>query len=456
MHLTKKTSLLLTLIVAGGSGLLFLASRQANSLQISLSSLFLLILTGALIAFVLVYFLYDATLLPASAAASDSRQGSRFSPSVSQDLSILSRMQYAIDQHSIISKTDVAGRIIYVNDLFEQVSGYKRNELIGQTHRVIKSDKHSDEFFTGMWQTISEGRIWHGEVCNQRKNGEYYWVESTIVPFVNERGNPYEYISVRTDITKIKKYEEALLKAKNEAEEANQIKSRFLSNISHELRTPLNAILGFTQVLEMNDSIDSEGKEFINEIHKAGNYLVSLFDDLLDMGCVENGTLTLNITELCIYDLLDECIQLSTMLLEGRGIKLISNVDNCQTTFIKADHRRLKQVVLNLLTNAIKYNKENGSVHLQCMKQGDDKILIKISDTGVGMSRDEIMQIFQPFVRVGENQQSIRGTGIGLALSKSIMQKMSGDILVDSVKGEGSVFTIQLSLDTTDSLALAG
>ena len=416
-----------------------------------MNSAIFLVLFGALIAIVVMALLYDTTTLVRD--KHQSKWVARTPADESHDLSILTRMQYAIDQHSIISKTDVTGRIIYVNDLFEKVSGFKRNELIGQTHRVIKSDKHSDEFFNDMWETISQGRIWHGEVCNQRKNGETYWVESTIVPFVNSRGNPYEYISVRTDITKIKNYEQALLNAKNEAEEANSIKSRFLSNISHELRTPLNAILGFTQVLEMNDTIDTEGKGYINEIHKAGNYLVSLFDDLLDLGCLENGTLSMSMNEFCVYDLMDECLNLIAMIATAQGIKLDSNIENCQTTFINADRKRLKQVVLNLLTNAIKYNIEGGTVGLQCMKHDDSRIMIEISDTGIGMSQGEIEKIFQPFVRVGESQEKVRGTGIGLALSRNIMLEMGGDIVVDSTQGQGSKFTIMLNTENPRQVA---
>ena len=358
--------------------------------------------------------------------------------------SAVTRMQQCIDHHSIISKTDVAGRIIYANELFERISGYSSDELLGQTHRIIKSDRHPKSFYDDMWKTISSGNVWQGEVCNRRKNGEYYWVESTIVPFCDDKGIPYEYISVRTDVTKIKEFEQAMLIAKNEAEEANNIKSKFLSNISHELRTPLNAIIGFAQVMELNESIDEEGKDHLNEINKAGQYLLSLFNDLLDLGCIENNRLSINKTIVSLHEVLDECIHLITIMASAQNIQLIFDIENCESIFINIDEKRLKQVVINLLSNAVKYNKPNGEVIIQCYASENGDISIDIIDTGEGLSEEEISLIFKPFVRVGENQNTILGTGVGLSLSKSIMQKMDGDIYVQSIKGQGSTFTINI------------
>ena len=157
--------------------------------------------------------------------------------------------------------------------------------------------------------------------------------------------------------------------------------------------------------------------------------------------------------EFCVYDLMDECLNLIAMIATAQGIKLDSNIENCQTTFINADRKRLKQVVLNLLTNAIKYNIEGGTVGLQCMKHDDSRIMIEISDTGIGMSQGEIEKIFQPFVRVGESQEKVRGTGIGLALSRNIMLEMGGDIVVDSTQGQGSKFTIMLNTENPRQVA---
>ena len=171
--------------------------------------------------------------------------------------------QSALDEHAIVSITDIRGNIIYANEKFEQISQYSQDELIGQNHRIIKSDFHPDSFFTTMWKTIAGGNVWHGQIRNQAKDGSPYWVETTIRPYLNEQGKPEQYIAIRTDITHLKAMEvkqkevnrllaeekDLTVQERNKADKANKAKSEFLSSMSHELRTPLNAILGFSQLL---------------------------------------------------------------------------------------------------------------------------------------------------------------------------------------------------------------
>ncbi len=147
----------------------------------------------------------------------------------------------AIDEHAIVSATNVQGNIVYVNDKFCSISGHSREELIGQNHRMVKSGEHSTEFYNNLWKTISSGSPWHGEVRNLTKDGKSYWVRASIIPFLNEKGKPFRYVSIRTDVTAMKEMEVSLSQAKEVADQANRSKSDFLANMSHEIRTPMNA-----------------------------------------------------------------------------------------------------------------------------------------------------------------------------------------------------------------------
>jgi len=193
-----------------------------------------------------------------------------------------------LDQHAIVSITDVTGIVTFVNDKFCSISGYSQQELLGKNHRILKSGHHPDSFFEEMWDTISQGKVWHGAICNRCKNGSEYWVDSTIVPFLDESGLPYQYVSARTNITKLKQIEADLLSAKEVAETANTAKSQFLSSMSHELRTPLNAIIGFSQLLEFSE-LDSEQSGNVKEILRAGDHLLTLINEVLDLSSVESG-----------------------------------------------------------------------------------------------------------------------------------------------------------------------
>jgi PAS domain S-box-containing protein len=197
----------------------------------------------------------------------------------------LENQHVALDKHAIISITDVNGIISYVNDQFIDISGYSRDELIGKNHNILNSGHHDKEFFAGIWSTVINNEIWQGEICNRNRNGEIYWLYTTIVPFMDERQMPYQYVSVHNDITSRVLAQNNLEMARDNAVNANEAKSDFLSRISHELRTPLNAILGFSQLLNINGDniIPTTLKEYTNEIRMAGDHLLKLINELLDL-----------------------------------------------------------------------------------------------------------------------------------------------------------------------------
>lgn len=348
----------------------------------------------------------------------------------------LTQQKETLDHHAIVSIADRQGNITYVNDKFCEVSGYNRDELIGKNHRVLKSDQHPKEFYQDIWDTISQGDIWKGNICNQGKDKSYYWVESTISPFLDDMGIPYQYVSIRTEITHF-------LKAKIEAEEANKAKSEFLSSMSHELRTPMNAVLGFSQLLLMKAK-DDDAKENINEIINAGEHLLELINQVLELSKIESGTLPLSIESYPLTDLINDCLLTMMPSANQKKIEINNKIDPLNSSMIKVDKTQFRQVVFNLLTNAIKYNQKNGKVIIDCMRINENILRISISDTGKGLTAKQQSRIFKPFDRAGAENSHIPGTGLGLVISKDLIERMNGSIGFESEAEKGSCFWIQI------------
>ena len=605
----------------------------------------------------------------------------------------LDRLRATLDQHAIVSVADCMGRIVYVNDRFCAVSGYTREEVLGQNHRILKSGHHPQSFYDEMWATIALGRTWQGELCNRRKDGSLYWVASTIVPFLDDNGLPVEYVSIRTDITELKRNQaqkhllaqaleasvdgiaiadarepdlplihvnpafeamtgysreeilghncrflqngdkqqpgldeirhalkqgrpgralvrnyrkdgsafwnelniapvrdeagrlthyigvandvtervdaeaaltrsEALLReaqrvarmgnwvwhvdndslewsdetyllygrdrksfnptveryyqlvhpddvarvrsvqmrclesdetqvidhrvllpngemrwlrvralphldgagriahvtgtvqditeeikrqteleqAKEAAERASQAKSEFLSRMTHELRTPMNAILGFAQLLELNPALDARSRDNVVEIHKAGRHLLELINEVLDLARIESGRLQLQVEPVDCLDLAEECMALTEPLAKPRAIRLAWEAAPGGRLAVLADRTRCKQVLLNLLSNAIKYNRPGGRVDLSVAAEGDQHVRFTVRDSGLGIPAERQGELFLPFHRLVDANDTVEGTGVGLAISKRLVEDMGGRIGLDSRPGEGSTF----------------
>jgi len=241
--------------------------------------------------------------------------------------------------------------------------------------------------------------------------------------------------------------EQEIIRSMKMAQQANGAKTEFLSHMSHEFRTPLNAILGFSQLMktEGTDNLNSSQKENLQHVIKAGRHLLELVNEILDLSKIESGKVELNLEDVSMKTVLDEACSLIRPLAREQEITLVPRYDNNETTYVHADFIRLKQVLFNILSNAVKYNRAGGSIQLD-MNTDSEKVYIKVTDTGRGIPAENLKDIFQPFNRFGIDQGHIEGTGIGLAITQRLTESMNGTIHVDSTVGRGSCFTLEFPL----------
>ena len=302
-------------------------------------------------------------------------------------------------------------------------------------------------------------QILGAEAISERPDGSRVWFTAHPTPLHDASGKLIGGINMMIDVTERKRLDKVLLennielkKAKNLADKANLAKSDFLSNMSHELRTPLSAILGFAQLLASSKTPPSPAqKRSIDQILQAGWYLLELINEILDLTLIESGKLSFSIEQVSLSSLLTECYD----LIEPQAIKRNVTLDfpiTEKSIWVKADHTRLKQVLINLLSNAVKYNRVSGKVVVTFNDDVPGRIKLSVEDTGEGLSTEKIAQLFQPFNRLGKENSAVEGTGIGLVMTKRLVELMGGEIEVQSVVGEGTIFSIELDLFTQTPL----
>jgi len=247
-------------------------------------------------------------------------------------------------------------------------------------------------------------------------------------------------------LTERRNAEKSLESAREIADKANKAKSEFLSSMSHELRTPMNAILGFAQMLDYNpkEPLTTAQKKSVDHILKGGQHLLELINEVLDLAKIESGKMEMSIEDVSIRNVLDECLSLVQTMAENQGIEIIVAEGFDKPVVIRSDYTRARQALLNLISNAVKYNRENGKIVLNCYVATNGMLRISVTDTGEGISKDKLDELFQPFSRLGAENTEIEGTGIGLVITKQIIESMGGRIDVESEIGKGTTFWIEL------------
>lgn len=274
--------------------------------------------------------------------------------------------------------------------------------------------------------------------------GKQYWIRARGQAIFDESGGPVSFSGTNLDITELKQAEERVLQAKEAAETANRAKSQFLSSMSHELRTPMNAILGFSQLFDFEDNLTDSQRQNVREIRKAGQHLLRLINDVLDLAKIESGKLTLSLEPVLPSRVVEECIRLLQSLADERGITIIRDLGGLDNVYLYADSVRLQQVILNLLSNAIKYNRDEGRVTIRFVAPDNDSITLQVHDTGYGIAKTQYEQVFEPFNRLGAEQSNTEGSGVGLVITRQLAEMMGGSLDFHSELGEGSCFSITL------------
>ncbi len=362
----------------------------------------------------------------------------------------LEHLQAALYETAIVSVTDADGIITDINQRFIDVSGYSRDELIGKPQSVVSSDDYPPTFYARLWQTISSGAVWMGEIKNCTRQGKPYWVRGSIVPFRNPEGEIYKYISIQGDITDLKRMEEEqrdrqveLVKARNEAERSNRAKDEFIATMSHELRTPLAVIIGNSGLLRPCLVNDPEGEKLRQAIKVSGQSLLALVNDVLDMTKMEAGKLTIVDGFYNLQRLVEEMEAMFAFSVEDAGLQLEVECTVEPTCLLQGDEQRIRQILVNLLNNAIKFTHQ-GRVQLRVSVVGE-RLQFEVRDTGIGIDPDTVGQLFNRFQQADSSiSRRFGGTGLGLYISRNLAERMGGEITVESVPGEGSCFCLLL------------
>ena len=503
--------------------------------------------------------------------------------------SALDEQKFALDQHAIVSITDLEGTITYANERFCMITGYAQHELLGQNHRMIGSGHHLPEFFAGLWQTIVSGKVWNGEICNRRRNGEFYWVNATVVPVMRADGRPDHYIAIRTDITESKRSalliqltqqqlnlalegsgqalwdwnlsedrlylsehwsaliggppeahwtttaafftavqaedghaaraallpvikgqttdyliefkarhraghwiwvhcmgkvverdaagralrmagtmadvsarkenERVLLQAKDTAEQATRIKSDFLSNMSHEIRTPMNGVLGMIE-LALDTELTPEQNDYLNLAKNSADSLLQVVNDILDFSKIEAGRMDLECIQFSLEHTLRNIMKSLAPGAHQKRLELILQLVPGIPALLVGDPGRLRQVIVNLLGNAIKFT-ELGEVELSVSRidgsaESTARLRFAVRDTGIGIAPDKLKTVFESFSQADTSTtRHYGGTGLGLTISAQLVRLMGSKIDLASTPGQGSTFefTLDLPVVSIDSQA---
>ena len=374
------------------------------------------------------------------------KQVSSTNEALERSLKELADIKFALDQSTIVAITDQRGIINYVNDEFCRISKYSREELLGQDHRIINSGYHPKEFIRDLWTKIASGQVWKGELRNLAKDGSIYWVDTTIVPFLNSEGKPYQYVAIRHDITSRKAAEEQVLRQAAELQRASQLSfvGELAAGLAHEIKNPLAGIQGAVDILirrrDKNDPEREALEGMRHEVERIDNTVRALLDR------ARPRLVSVRATSLA------EIVGRAVNLAQAQStIKTISD-ERVKIEFeppddpliIAIDPALIEDAVLNLIINAIQACDGAGRVTIRVGRnetEFEDEAIVEVSDNGPGIKEEDLTRIFNPFFTTRSE-----GTGLGLPAVRRIARAHSGTVTVESSVGNGSKFTLRLPI----------
>jgi len=368
-----------------------------------------------------------------------------------RSLKELADIKFALDQSTIVAITDQRGIINYVNDEFCRISKYPRTELLGQDHRIINSAFHSKEFIRNLWTTIASGQVWKGELRNRAKDGSIYWVDTTIVPFLNSDGKPYQYVAIRHDITSRKLAEEQVLQQAAELQRAAQLSfvGELAAGLAHEIKNPLAGIQGAVDILirrrDKNDPEREALEGMRHEVQRIDNTVRALLDRARPR--------LVSVRATSLADVVTRAVTLARAQLSkatARGHHVTVEFESPEDPIIiSIDAAQIEDAILNLIINAIEAADRDGRVQIRIARSEsdrgtglEDEAIIEVADDGPGISNEDLTQIFNPFFT-----KTFGGTGLGLPAVRRIVRAHGGTVDVKSVLGEGSTFTLHLPIN---------
>ncbi|WP_378954711.1 response regulator [Pelosinus sp. sgz500959] len=356
----------------------------------------------------------------------------------------LRKLSQAVEQSPVsVVITDRKGKIEYVNARFCEKTHYQPEEVIGKNPRILKSGTLPRSFYQELWETILSGNIWRGDFLNKTKEGSRYWERASISSIMDAAGHITHFIAIKEDITEQKKMEEELLQAKVEAELSNKAKGDFLANMSHEIRTPMNAVIGLTHLALQTDLMPKQ-QDYLHKISVSAQSLMGIINDILDFSKFSAGKLDMENIQFNLWEVLEDIITILNSKAEEKGLEMVLNVAKNVPMRLMGDPHRLKQILLNLVSNALKFtNQGEVVIFVKVITEGSNRVQLEfiVRDTGIGMKEEEKKRLFNAFTQAdGSTTRKYGGTGLGLVISKQLVEMMGGAIHVKSSPGQGSEF----------------
>ena len=366
-----------------------------------------------------------------------------------RSLKELADIKFALDQSTIIAITDQRGIITFVNDQFCRIAKYSRDELLGQDHRIINSGYHSKDFIRDLWTTIASGKVWKGELKNRASDKTIYWVDTTIVPFLNSDGKPYQYVAIRHDITQLKLAEDQIRQQAAELQRAAQLSliGELAAGLAHEIKNPLAGIQGAVDILIRRREATDPEREALEGVRHQVERIDATVRALLDRARPRGH----RPTRIALTEVTQRAVNLASAQLTGKAAwdsrVRLEFAPPANDIVLSADAAQIEDAVLNLIINAIEAIAGDGQVEVTIRRaenadeESGEEAVIEVSDNGRGINREDLARIFNPFFTKTEG-----GTGLGLPAVRRIARLHGGRIEVKSVPGEGSTFTLHLPL----------